>query len=126
MYPYPQQMPDQRQLRYMPTNQPQPVNMQYPQNAYPQRLMVSNQWHPQNPVSPNKMHNMGDYGQRHQNYGYNQPVPQNYSQIPHPNYSQVNNFPNNTNPISIHSTQNLHPQNQPFYQNNYHNLHQQQ
>lgn len=58
MYQYSQSNQDQHQIRYMPINQPQSLNVQYPQNSYPQRLPVPNQWHQSVPVSPNKMHNI--------------------------------------------------------------------
>jgi hypothetical protein len=58
MYSFNQSNQDQRQIRYIPINQQQSVNMPYSQNPYPQRLPIQNQWHQSIPISPNKMHNM--------------------------------------------------------------------
>ena len=115
--PYGQPMVDQRQMRYMPINQPQQqINMTYQNNSYGQRMPIQNQWHGQAPVSPNKMsmqNGMNDYGTRPNNYGYNSNLPpNNYSQIPPVNYPQQPKFPPINQPIVIHN--NPQPQIQPY------------
>jgi len=123
MNPYGQPMADQRQMRYMPMNQPQqPVNVQYQNNPYGQRMSIQNQWHGQTPISPNKMtlpNTMPDYGARPNTYGYNPTMPSNFPQIAL-NYPQQTKYPPVNQPIIMgQNTQQYPPQHgQQYHQQN--------
>jgi hypothetical protein len=138
MYPYSQPVQDQRQIRYVPVNQSQPMNLGYNQNHFQHPIQqnpgqqqgqmpsqMQNQWHLQQvsvPLSPNKMamsnNSINDFGGRPQMYTYNSNINSNpnmqtnYSHISQ-NYSQINKYHNNVNP-QIHNPQNYQPPNNQF------------
>jgi hypothetical protein len=113
----------------MQMGQHQQMKIAYPQNQYPQRIPMQNQWHQQVSLSPNKMHNQNqipDYFQRQPMYGYNNSNTQSYPHLSNMNCPQPNKYSNspNSNMMSMSSMSMPQSMGQQYYQHNY--SHQQQ